>query len=269
MSVNHSIGFVKCQARSTDAFLGGKLSIAQPLKGFRAGLDSVLLGASVSPSSTSLLDLGAGAGVAAFSAMAHNGRLDATLLEIDPEMAACARENAATNGLAERTRIIELDAGAAASDRRAAGLAANGFSSVIANPPFFAAGRGTPPLDDGRAGARHIEEEALAGWVRTAAACVAARGEVIFVHTVQALPGLLSAFSGRFGDIAVLPLVPRSGMAASRVLVRGVRDTRAPLTLLSPLVLHGQTGNGFRPEIDAVLRGKARLDWHSGASMPK
>ena len=50
---------------STDAFLGGKLRILQPRDGYRAGIDPVLLAASIpARAGDRVLDLGCGAGVA-------------------------------------------------------------------------------------------------------------------------------------------------------------------------------------------------------------
>ena len=64
MSLDHATSIVKYQTATRDAFLGGTLTVAQPAKGFRAGLDSVLLGAAVGPGRGTMLDLGAGVGTA-------------------------------------------------------------------------------------------------------------------------------------------------------------------------------------------------------------
>ena len=51
---------------SVDAFLGGRLEIAQPRAGYRAGIDPVLLAAAVpAKAGETVFDLGCGAGVAA------------------------------------------------------------------------------------------------------------------------------------------------------------------------------------------------------------
>ena len=47
MSLDQPKAFVKHQTVTRDAFLGGRLTLSQPSHGFRAGLDSVLLGAAV------------------------------------------------------------------------------------------------------------------------------------------------------------------------------------------------------------------------------
>lgn len=266
MSVNQPPEFVKPQALTKDAFLGGKLSVWQTAQGFRAGLDSILLGTSVPDTAGKLLDLGAGVGVAALCALTQNEQIEAVLAEIDPDMAELAQRNIDDNGYADRAKVLTLDILAPGSERKAAGLATDMFDVVIANPPYFTAG--TPAPNAVRAGARHMSGEVLDGWVKTAASSAHAQGIVIFIHTAGALPQLLSSFSARMGGLTVLPIASRPGMAASRVLIKGHKGSRAPLTLLPPVALHGADGNGFTPAIDAVFRGQTRLDWHLRPSAP-
>lgn len=243
-----------------DAFLGGRLAVSQPRNGFRAGLDSVLLGAAVADGSRRLLDLGAGVGTAALVALADRPNLQATLCEADPATAELARSNLAENGFASRAEVLGLDIEAAGRVRAEAGLAADAFTSVIANPPFFDSSSGTGP-DPARAAARHMPAAALDTWLRVAATHAAPGGEAIIIHVAAALPALLAAFDRRFGAITVLPLCPREGEAASRILVRGIKGSRAPFTLLATRALHVADGRAFRPEFDALFRGEGRLVW--------
>ncbi len=261
MSLDQPADLVKQQTVTRDAFLSGRLTLSQPAKGFRAGLDSVLLGASVPPGTQSLLDLGAGVGTAGLVALSLGLAERAVLAERDVMTLALARENVAANGLAGRADVVAVDIAAPAAQRRAAGLADNGHDVVIANPPFFAAGQGTLAAESGRADARHMATEDLDLWVRCAAASSAAGGRAIFIYPAEGLVHLLAAFESRFGGLTIMPLAPRPGMAATRVLIRGVKGSRAPLTLLATETLHGAEGNGFSPRFDAVLRGSAALDW--------
>lgn len=258
MSVNQPPEFVKRQRQDADAFLGGKLSIAQPEKGFRAGLDSVLLGASLPQGTRQLLDLGAGAGVAALCAMAHEEGLEATMVENNAEMAMLAAANVEANSFTHRATILKISATATGAERKALGLGTDSFDVVIANPPYFDAGTHAP--DPARAAARHTDGE-VSGWVRTAVSCAHAKGDVIFIHVAQALPQLLAAFNSRTGAITVLPIAPRPGMAASRVLVRGRKGSKAPMALLPPLIVHGETGSEYAEPVRSILRGETRLDW--------
>jgi tRNA1(Val) A37 N6-methylase TrmN6 len=258
MSLAHGAQIVKRPEVTHDAFLGGRLTIAQPASGFRAGLDSVLLGAAVGHGEGHLLDLGAGVGTAGLVALADHPALRATLVESDAAMAGLAGENLASNGLADRARVLTLDLTASGRVRAAAGLAADHFVSVIANPPFFAAGTAPSPR---RAAARHMSAAALDAWVKTAATHAAPGGEIIFVHVADRLSALLASFEARFGAITVLPLTPREGEPAHRILIRGIKGSRAPLTLLASRAVHTPSGRTFRPQFEAIFRGRDRLHW--------
>lgn len=260
MSLDQPTDFVKHQSVTRDAFLGGRLTLSQPRSGFRAGLDSVLLGAAV-PEGGTLLDLGAGVGTAGLVSLRLGRAGRADLVERDAPTAALARSNVADNGFGAVARVLELDIGAKASVRRAAGLVDNAYDIVIANPPFFAAGQGTLAPDASRADARHMAAEGLELWVRCAAASAKAGGVSIVIYPAEGLAALLAAFEGRFGGLTILPLCPRPGAPASRVLVLGRKGARAPLTLLASRALHGESGNGFGPDFDAIFRGAAPLDW--------
>lgn len=260
MSLDHTPDLVKQQTLTRDAFLGGRLVVSQPEKGFRAGLDSVLLGASIRAGARRLLDLGAGVGTASLVALADLPEASATLAEIDPATAAIAALNLEANEFGGRGRVLNLDVTAKGSVRAKAGLPADHYDAVISNPPFFDPGAGSAP-SQARATARHMPPETLDLWVKAAATHAAPEGEVVFIHAAQSLPVLLPAFMARFGAVTVMPLTPREGEAASRALVRGIKGSRAPFTLLASRALHEPEGRTFRPEFDAIFRGLARLIW--------
>lgn len=258
MSLAHGAEIVKRDNVTHDAFLGGRLTITQPRDGFRAGLDSVLLGAAVGQGAGNLLDLGAGVGTAGLVALAFHPHLSATLVEANPVDAALAYENCAGNGLSARTTLVKTDLTAPGQSRAAAGLVADHYVSVIANPPFFETGSAPSAA---RQKARHMSAAALDAWVKTAATHAAPGGEIIFIHVAERLSALLASFEGRFGAITVLPLTPREGEAAHRVLIRGIKGSRAPLALLASRALHTASGRTFHPEFEAIFRGEDRLHW--------
>ena len=89
-----------------------------------------------------------------------------------------------------------------------------------------------------------------------AAALLAPGGTLVMIHRPDALPALLAACEGRLGAVAVRPVLPREGEDAVRILLGGVKGSRAPLRLGPPFVLHAP-GGGFTPEAEAVHRGEA------------
>lgn len=250
-----------------DAFLGGRIRIEQPAQGYRAGLDAVLLAATVSEHGEDgparILDIGAGVGAIGLCIAARLGTVRVVLLEREPALAAIAGRNIAANGLGARVRVISATVGGAAGELLRAGLEDATFDQVVANPPYHATGRGTPAPDALKAASHAMPEESLDGWIRFMARMAKPGGSGTIVHKADALAQVLASMRGRFGAIIVLPIHPRAGEPASRIIVRGSKGSRGPLRLLPGFVLHGP-GNGFLPEADAILRSGAALPLRAG-----
>jgi tRNA1(Val) A37 N6-methylase TrmN6 len=245
-----------------DAFLGGALQILQPSSGYRAGLDAVMLAAAVpDPKGKPLrvLDLGAGVGTAGLCLARRLAGAEVVLFEREPALIELAEENVARNGLHARVRVVEGEVGLSAGALRALGLAEESFDHVIANPPFHDRDSGTVAPDALKAGSHAMADGELEGWARFMARMTAPGGRVTVIHKAEALIRLLSAIDGRFGGLKVMPLYPREGAPAHRLLVQGAKGSRAPPKLLHGLVLHG-AGDAFTPQAQAVLRDGAALD---------
>lgn len=249
-----------------DAFLGGALQLLQPRSGYRAGVDAVLLASAVrvTPDRVdSVLDVGAGVGTAGLCVARRLPECEVVLFEREPALTAVAHQNILRNGLEEGARVVEGDLGIGESALSALGLMPDSFDHVLANPPFHSAGRGTPAQNPLKSAAHAMTDDDLDAWVRFMARMTAPRGTATMIHKAEALGRVLAAFAGRFGDLRVLPILPRRGEAAIRVLVQGIKGSRAPLVLLDGLVLHGE-GNRFTGEAEAILRLGAALDLRAG-----
>ncbi len=244
-----------------DAFLGGAVQILQPRSGYRAGLDAVMLAASVpAPEGKPIrvLDVGAGVGTAGLCLARRLENAQVTLFEREPALVHLAEENVARNGFGTRVCVAEGEVGLSASQLRALGLTEESFDHVIANPPFHGDDAGTLAPDALKAAAHAMPETELARWARFMARMAAPAGSVTVIHKAEALIRLLAALDGRFGGLVVMPLFPRHGAPAHRILVQGIKGSRAPPRLLPGLVLH-EAGDAFTSEAQAVLREGAAL----------
>lgn len=244
-----------------DAFLGGVLSILQRKGGYRAGIDAVLLAATVpeGPAPVArLLDLGAGVGTVGLCAARRIAGLHATLVEADPEAAELAERNSVRNRLADRVIVVTGDVTAAGSRLARVGLEADAFDAVVANPPYHTEGQGTPAAGPGKATAHAMPQPALGLWVRAMARHARPGGTATLIHKSSELANVLASMAGRFGALRVLPIQPRHGEPAIRVLVRGTKGSRAPLVLLPGFVLH-DAGHGFTPDAERILKHGAPL----------
>ncbi len=241
-----------------DYFLGDRLAIRQPVRGYRAGIDAVLLAATALDGDSPLLDLGAGVGTVGLCAAARCPDLRVVLVEREAELLNLARENVAANHLEDRVSVVEAEIGEALPAAAARVLKADTFAHVVANPPFHDEAAGTASLWPLKAVSHAMTADALELWARFMARMTMPGGRSTIIHKADALPRILSAFENRFGGITILPIYPRDGAPAIRVIVDGIKGSRAPLVIKPGLILHG-SGNAFQPDVDAILRRGAAL----------
>jgi tRNA1Val (adenine37-N6)-methyltransferase len=236
-----------------DAFLGGRLILRQPRKGYRAGMDALLLGAAVSALPfRNCLDAGCGVGGAMLTAarlIDHDGRLSG--LEKDEAAGALAVHNVDANGLAGRVEVVTGDV----LMPPAAMLGA--FDLVFSNPPFFDDDSAIRPPSEERTAA-WIAGVPLEAWIKSMAKLCAPKGHLLVLHRAERMGDILNALDGRAGDAVIYPVRPRAREAAKRVIICAKVGSRAPMRLLKGLDLHPQTGEGrFTPEAEAVFAGSA------------
>lgn len=241
------------EAVTADRFLDGRLTLLQPARGFRSGSDAVLLAAACpARPGDSVLDLGCGVGAAMYCLGWRVPGLILTGVERD----------AATADLARRNGVAEVVTGDAlhppAALRRS-------FDHVICNPPYFAAGAGRAATEPTREAAMREGPEGLRGWLDAALRRAGPKGSVTVIARADRLEEIVVTLSPRLGRLIVLPIAPRTGRDAQRVIVQGLKGRRAPLRLRSPLVLHAGDAHdddrpSHTPDAQRVLRDGQALD---------
>lgn len=236
---------------SDDGFLGGALRMLQPRRGYRAGLEAVFLAASVpARPGDHVLEAGCGVGVASLCLIHRVPDVHVTGVEMEPSLVGLAFENARRNGLADRCRFLVSDIRGGTDG---SSIEQNSHQHVFANPPFFTSGRSRRSEDALRNRAHICERRDLDAWIRFLVSIAAPGGTVTVIHRAEGLSDLLRLFHRRVGDCRVLPLFPRAAQPASRVIVQGIKGSKAPAVLLQGLVLHGEDGQ-FTPRVQGILR---------------
>jgi tRNA1(Val) A37 N6-methylase TrmN6 len=241
---------------SEDKVLDGRVRLRQGTDGYRAGLDAAMLAAACDAGvGMRVLEAGCGVGAALLAAAVRRPGALFTGLERDTAALDLARRNVALNGLEDRVTVLEGDVGA---PFRVLGLAP--FDAVMANPPFFddpAALRGPAPA---KAGA-WIAEGGLAAWTAFLLKAVRDGGGLTLIHRADRLGDILSLLALKAGGFQIRPLYPFADAPAKRVIVRAIKNSKAPLRLLPPLVLHERGEMKHTAEAEAILRGEAGLAW--------
>lgn len=234
-----------------DSLLNGAVRLRQKRDGYRVAVDSVLLAAAVPvvrPNGR-VLDLGTGTGAALLCYLYRVRQASGLGIEIDADAAALARVNAEMNGFSDRMAIREADI------RNLDPVAGDvpPFDQVFTNPPYLDAVSAdkSPNADKARS---NVESAAtIAEWIGACLAQLRHKGGLTVIQRADRLDAILAALHGRAGDVEVIPLWPRAGVAAKRVIVRARKGVRGGATLLPGLVLHGE-GQSYTAQADAVLQ---------------
>lgn len=233
-----------------DRFLDGRVCVTQTGAGFRSGLDAVMLAAAVpAREEEQILELGSGAGAASLCLAARVPGCTIWGLERDAALVNLANGNAEANGMEARVHFLTGDALACPRELR------RDFAHVFCNPPFHG-DEGQVSPDAARAAALN-DEGRLGNWLRAGLKRTASGGTFTAILRTDRLGEALAALPHR--GTSVLPLWPRAGEAAKRVIVQTAKGARRPLGFLPGLVLHDGDGR-YTAEADAVLRGRSSLN---------
>lgn len=237
---------------TSDGFLGGKLIVQQPAKGFRAGLDAVMLAAAIpARPGSEILELGAGVGTASLCLAARVHGCGITGVEIDAMLVALAIANAKANGVGERVTFVEDDVFMLRPKLR------HLFDHVLCNPPFHG-DQGTVSPNASRDRALR-DGHRLRDWIEAGLKRTAPRGTFTVIIRADRLREVIGYLPET--GVSVFPLWPKPVEPAKRVIIQARKNSRAQAVMLPGLVLHNDDGS-YTAEANAVLRGERALSLH-------
>jgi tRNA1Val (adenine37-N6)-methyltransferase len=237
-----------------DQFLAGAVTVVQPAHGYRAGMDAVLLAASLAArDGEALAEAGCGAGAALLCAAHRLSACRFTGFERDTQSLDLARLGVAANTMADRVDILAHDVGDRPPELE------NRFDQTFSNPPFFEPGAVRAPAE-GKQNA-YLAETPLKAWILFLHHITKPGGRITLIHRAAALGDLLELLGPRTGEIGILPVRPAPGAPAGRVLIRARKGLRrGPVTLYDGLTLHDAAGGAVSSRAAAALNGGA-LEW--------
>jgi tRNA1(Val) A37 N6-methylase TrmN6 len=222
--------------------LDGRVRYAQPVHGYRTGIEPVLLAASIpARPGQRVLEAGTGAGAALLCLNARIPGLTGIGIEKDAGMADLARQNLADN----RAPFSILTADITEAPPLPP------FDHVFANPPWHDPASTRPP-NPRRDAATHQVPGTLANWIEALASLMAARATLTLILpaalTAEAIATLYSAGLARQ---TVFPLWPRQNQAAKIILLHASLAS-GPSRIAPGLVLHED--RAYTPEAERILR---------------
>ena len=232
---------------TTDDFLGGKIKLHQG--DYKATSDAVLLASAVpAKSGETILDVGCGNGAVALCIMARVLGLKATGLEIQPQMADLARQNALLNKM--DFEVVEGDVSNPPLEWRE-----RQFHHVVTNPPYFTEDMVRQNEVTAKA---HKVQTPLSTWLDFCIKKVRAKGTLTIIHRTEAVPEILSVLHKRMGKITLVPLWPKKNVPPKRVIIQATMNSNAPFQIHTGFILHNS--DDTRPEaIEDIMRNAKAL----------
>lgn len=222
-----------------DSLEQGRLHIWQPRHGYRFAIDALLLADFVRLRHRDrAVELGTGCGVVALLIARRHTGLHVTAIEIQPRLAALARENIRRNRLDERVHLLEADLATLHKH-----LPAGGFDHVLSNPPYRPPTTGRLCHHPEEAHARHELLTDLPGLLAAARHLLRPGGRVSLVYPADRMVTLLTGLRKQRLEPKRLRLIHHQPEAPARlVLLEGCKDAGEELAVLPPLFLNCPNG---------------------------
>ena len=245
---------MKTEQFTIDNFLGGKLQIKQPARGYRIGIDTVLLASATQPKADAkVLDLGCGVGGISLCLLTNHLSISVVGMDLDRDLIKIARENNLTGGFEKRFKLLT---GSVLVPHKS--LIPDTFDLIITNPPYLESNSSNPSPEKRKNSANVETEVDLGTWLNFAAKFLKPGGNISLIHRADRLDHILALMRTSFGSLSVYPLWPKTGRPAKRVIVSGTKGRASPTKILPGTIIHNADGSYTAP-VQAALTGEKLL----------
>ncbi|WP_430789421.1 tRNA1(Val) (adenine(37)-N6)-methyltransferase [Virgibacillus flavescens] len=229
------------------------IQIIQSPTVFSFSLDAVLLAhfTYVPIKKGRILDLCSGNGVIPLF-LSRKSNAHITGVEIQNRLYDMATRSVQLNELSTQITILHGDL-----TNMQGKLAHSSFDLVTCNPPYFKTKEETEHnKNDYLTIARHEVYCSLEDVVKACKLYVKPGGKVSFVHRPGRLVDILNLFRKYKLEPKRMQLVyPKKGRDANMLLIEGIRDGKADLTILPPLYIYNDD-NTYTPEAEEIIYGR-------------
>jgi len=215
------------------------LKLIQKKKGFRFGVDAVLLAnfADVRKGDT-VLDIGTGTGIISILIAGKTGAETIFGIEIQAELAEMAKRSIMLNNLQDRVKIIQEDI-----KRGTEYFGASRFDVIVVNPPYMAQGSGLVNPEDSKALSRHEIACTLEDIISVSSELLVPGGQLAMVHRCERLVDVLYLMRAYSIEPKYIRFVhPLAHRRANIFLVKGAKGGRPQLKLMEPLYIYDSPG---------------------------
>ncbi len=234
-----------------DDFLGGNVRLIQPASGYRVSMDTVMLAAAVpAKAGERIIEGGVGTGGATICLAHRVADVTVNGIEREDEMIDFARRNVEFNDLQDRVVINK----ACITDLT---VEEGQYDHVMVNPPYLAEGHGIRPPSENKGLAHMDSGTTLRDWMRFCVYKAKVKGTITIVYRADRVDEIIAHLHRRVGELKIMPLWPRTGVPAKRVIVQGRKGVRGAASILPGMPLHG--------EVERYTKEAKSILWDGGA----
>lgn len=208
------------------------LKIIQKKKGFRFGMDAVLLSnfAEVKKGAH-VLDIGTGTGIIPLLISAKTEADKIIGIEIQEHMAEMAQRSVRINNLEDRIKIINADI-----REYNKYFKKSSFDVVVSNPPYIKNNGGLKNIEHTVAISRHEISCTLVDIICAASILLKQSGQLVMVHKPERLADIICTMRKYKIEPKFMKFVhPKIHQKPNLVLIRGVKGGNTFLKILEPL----------------------------------
>ena len=216
------------------------LKIIQNEKGFRFGIDSVLLSdfAKNIKTGSIVVDIGTGTGIISLLLCKKTSLNKIYGIEIQKEVAEMAQRSVELNGLEEKMEILNINIKNVFDV-----LEKNKFDVVVTNPPYKKANTGLKSEETSNLISRHEVECTLEDIAKQSYLLLKDKGEFYMVHRAERLVDILCTLRKNKLEPKVIRFVhSKQNNKPNLILIKSVKNAKEFLKIEKPLIVYKDSG---------------------------
>ena len=242
---------------TNDYLLDKRVKIFQPINGYRASTDAVLVSSLVNKVKTTdkILDVGSGTGAISLCLASRFQaiRPQITGIELQEELCLLSNQSAQANNFSNYLSYLNADIRQTITP-----IPPCSFQHVISNPPYSE--HDMPSPNQSKALAHNHQGITLNDWLRFCLKMTAPKGHIYLINRAEAITEILSTLNGKAGNIKIIPLYSKPQQSAKRIMITAIKDSKAPAEILPGITIHTQEGAHTFQAHQILREGKGFFD---------